>query len=300
MTLGPLDKAASLQELDASIENDPPLRCIGVMGYPDEITAALLQAAQRFAARLIRRHPFLSFDALECLVIGSDFRDVLAAYEIEGRAYCAQFMAAAETALAVALPTRAGVVAIIHPQVMQQMLSAEPAVQNNGIRIFMHELCHVHDLGLRRKWVLQRARPQQAPDPLFWRCNSLWAEYFANRYSHFNGVDLGDEWQGLELVLEHLPRLEPSFAAQQVATAFGGALGSLAAEGIELDDARPDLAARVRAGGLSAAWLEASAVTEQLTLSGECWQHEAGVLRLMTAARLITNACKYGRRALPP
>jgi hypothetical protein len=272
------------------------LQRITIAGYPEEAAEALQQLAQDMARHLLSHHPFLSFDRLECLLIAHDFRVGLALYEADGRAYDARFMDNAETALGVVLPTQAGLVAIIHPQVMAQLQGSDLAEKHQSQRVLMHELCHVHDIGLRREWLLRRARQRHDSDWLYWRCDSLWAEYFANRYSHVEGCDESDEWRRLDVLLEHLPDVEPEYASRQLASAFGYALGTLAALNADVHDARPDMARRIRAHGLAPAWLEARTVTEELAQTGECWQCEEGVLRLATAVRLIENTCRYGRR----
>jgi hypothetical protein len=278
------------------IEADSPLRCVAISGYEQESADQLHEVVQQAARALTRTHPFLSLGELECLTLGSDYRAALQLHETEGHAYSAEFMNSAETTLGLTLPTPTGVVVIVHPQVMAQMQSTERAETNKGCRIFMHELCHAHDIGLRREWLLHRARIPRDTDPLYWRCHVLWAEYFANRYSHFDGCDESDEWRRLDLLLEHLPLLSPEEAPEELAASFGYVLGTLAAICADVHDAHPAMARSIRAHGLAPAWLEARTVADELARTGECWQRDDAVLRLSTAVRLIDDACQCGTR----
>jgi hypothetical protein len=280
----------------APIEANSALRCVTITGYEKESAEQVHDIVQQAAGTLKEAHPFLSFSRLERLTVGSDYRAALELHETEGRAFSAEFMNNAETTLGVTLPTQTGVVVIIHPQVMAQMRSTEHAETSQGCRIFMHELCHAHDIGLRGEWLLRRARTQRDADPLYWQCNALWAEYFANRYSHFQGCDQRDDWRRLELLLEHLHAMKPEHAALQLAASFGYALGTLAALNADVHEAQPDMARRVRAEGFAPAWLEARTVTDELAQTGQCWHREDGVLRLATAVRLIENTCRYRTR----
>ena len=294
--LGRYDSAANVDDLDALIAGKPPLPKLQILGYARDDADRMAQIVMRFAALLIRAHPFLSFDALECMVIGADYRTALSLYEEEGRAFDKDFCDSATTSLGIVLPTQRGVVTFIHPQVIDQLQADSPQSWASAIRVFWHELCHIHDVGLRRNWLLRRARTRQEDGILYRNCDGLWAEYFANRFSYFNGADLSDDWRRLELLLEHMPRMEPALAADKLASTFGYLLGSLAAQRTDLHRLRPDLVQRLRMRGLMAAWLEACTATDDLIQSQDCWHHEKGVMRLAIAARLIENACRFGSR----
>ncbi len=278
-------------ELAAAVEAAPPLRAIELIGFSDEVAALLAHTAQRFAACQLRFHPLMSFDKLDRLVIGTDYPQALQRYEADGIAFSASYAELAETSLAIVLPTLRGLILIVHPQVMFQLLSPNHDELVKGVRVFMHELCHVHDLGLRGEWQMHRAQHRDAASDLYWLCSSMWAEYFANRYSYFDGADVNDDWRRLDLLLEHLPRLAPLLATQRLASAFGYALGTLAAMGESLACVQPDLADKLASRGLRPAWVQADIATRRLGDTGECWQHKDGLQRLATAARLLEQAC---------
>jgi hypothetical protein len=278
---------------DPDIVVEDPLPRVAIGGYSRDEAQAIFGTLQACASALLNRYPFLSFDKLDCLVVANDFRAALGLYEAAGRAFDARFMDYADTALGLTLPTSSGALVFIHPEIIDKLQSVDSVENVSGCRVFLHELCHVYDVDLRKKWLLRRSRSRLDENAVCWeQCSSLWSEYFANRYSHFEGCHESDDWRRLSRVLEGLSLMEPRHAASQLALNFGYALGTLAGMGADLDDAVPDLARQIRAHGLASAWHEARAVTDDLARTGACWQTEYGVLKLSTAVRLIAAACR--------
>ena len=280
-----------LAEIDAAVEADVPLRMIETIGFNDRAVAFISETAQRYAALLRRRHPFLSFDRLDRLVVGVDYRKSVMRFEAEGFAYNQHYADDVEDTLGLVFPTSRGLILIVHPQVILQLMQDDERELARGIRVFMHELCHLHDLGLRGEWQLRRARGPHLKDRVHWHCSSMWAEYFANRYSHFEAADVTDDWSRLFELLYLLPSLDAEFALPRLASAFGYALGTLAAMGSTLESVQPDLAQRLRDNGLGSAWTQAETTLNQLAETRECWLHDGGLRGLEPAVRSIERAC---------
>ncbi len=278
-------------EIDATVLADAPLRNIETIGFNAKAAAVVAETLQRYAASLRRRHPFLSFKNLDRLVVGVDYRQSMFRFEPEYFAYNKHWVKDVESTLGVVFPTSRGLILILHPQVIVQLSSMDERELGRGIRIFMHELCHVHDSGLRSEWLLRRARGPDVKDRVHWHCSSMWAEYFANRYSHFDAADVTDDWLRLFELLSLLPSLDPRSALPRLASTFGYALGTLAAMGPSLRSVQPDLAERLCAYGLGSAWAQAEAALSELGETVECWLHDDGVRRLEPAIRLIERAC---------
>lgn len=278
-----------------------PLREVEVVGYADAAAGKrYAEIIQLFGTLLTHTHPFITFEHVERVVVALDYPLALQRYRAQAEAFAVDFLHVAHTAEGFAFATERGAIAIVGAKALVGTLSETQSTVAGCSRIVVHELCHGHDIGRMRPWLWQAAtNPRRTTGDeatMYWLCYTMWSEYFANRYSYFCNPSLADEWTRLELLFDYLPGMTPSQAAKTIAQTFGYALGSLAAEGAMLQDLRPDLTQRLRACGLWAAWFEASTVTAQLAQTGECWQHEAGMLRLATAARLIVSTCRYGRR----
>lgn len=269
-----------------------PLHSIGVFAASQEDADRQVEAVQRCAATLLKRHPFLSLDALDRLVIGHDYLDAMHVYLADGRAHLSErYIEKAMYSLAHVLPTQAGIAVIVHPDVLLALQSTEPVQQVKGQRILMHELCHVHDLGLQRLWLMQHTQGNTDVCRTFRACFPLWSEYFANRYSYAEGSDQSDEWMRLDNLLQPFEQLEPGFAVGQTVQRFGYVLGGLAGQGVDLQDVRPDLVPRLHASGLWDAWREAQAMTAWLTETGACWINAQGVISLQGTVEQIREVC---------
>lgn len=275
-----------------------PLRVVEIVGCDGPTAQSMGDAMQCFGVLLMHTHPFINLEHIERVVVGLNYPLAVERYRAQAEVFSSDFMQLADAAAGLSFATEHGAIVLVKGDTLLGTLSETQSTVAACSRTVVHELCHGHDLGQMRRWLWSTATN---PAPLheanhYWLCHTLWAEYFANRYSYFCAPTLADEWTRLNLLLDRLPGAEPSFAAKQIAMTFGYALGSLAAEGAKLEELRPDIVQRLRARGLWAAWFEASTVTEQLAQTGECWEHEAGMLQLKTAARLIVNTCRYGLR----
>lgn len=272
-----------------------PLQEIEVVGCEGLDAQRIAERVQLLGARLIQAHPFINLGCVERLVVGVDYPSAVQRYRAQGEAFAADFMQTADHAEGLAFATARGVIVIVAGDHVSGSMDTASSKAAACARIVVHELCHGHDLGTQHPWLWKASQAHAPKDEgaLYWLCHTLWSEYFANRYSYFCNPSLTDDWIRLELLIEHLPRMNPVLAAAKIASAFGYALGSLAAEGASLQDLRPDIAQRLRSRGLWAAWFEACATAERLVQTSE-GKGEAGFLQLKTAARLITNTCRFG------
>lgn len=285
--------------MDAPIQLIPePLRTVEIVGCDGAAAQSMAEAMQCFGVLLMHTHPFINLEHIERVVVGMNYPLAVQRYKAQAEVFASNFLQLADVAEGLAFATEGGVIVLVRGDMLLGTLSGAPSTVAACSRLIVHELCHGHDLGQMRHWLWNAAtnRALVHEATIYWLCHTLWAEYFGNRYSYFCAPTLTEEWTRLGLLLDRLPGADPLHAAKQIAMTFGYALGSLAAEGARLEDLRPDIVQRLRARGLWAAWFEASTVTERLAQSGECWEHEAGMLQLQTAARLIVNTCRYGLR----
>lgn len=255
---------------------------------------------QSFGALLMKAHPFINLEQVERVVVALNYPLALERYRARAEAFAADFTGVADTTDGFSFVTESGVIVVVGPNAFLGTLKETQGTVAASSRIVVHELCHGHDLGRMRPWLWRAATNRNGTSvgeaSLYWLCQTLWAEYFANRYSYFCAPSLAGEWVRLELLLAYLPSMGPVQAARNIVLTFGYVMGSLAAEGARLEGLRPDLVQGLRACGLWAAWFEACTVTERLAQTGECWELESGVLQLTTAVRLVVNTCRYGRR----
>lgn len=272
-----------------------PLRMIETIGCTQADGERLADVMQMLGVLLLQEHPFIQLDGVERVVVAIDYPAALQRHCARARVFCSNFLEVAHAAEGVTFPTEHGAVVLVRGEALLKALRDDEADMSGVARIVVHELCHAHDLARRRTWLL-RAAARRGPDFAsadgYWLCNAIWSEYFANRYSYFCAPRLDDERVRFRATFEGLQRLSADAAMSHLANLFGYALGSLSAAGARLEDLGGDVPGQLRVHGLWAAWVEAHTVTAALAQSGECWDDEAGVQRLMTAAHLIANACR--------
>jgi hypothetical protein len=283
-----------VEHIDAPLSNFvfPP-------GVEREAAEALALAAQWQAICLQRCHPFLCFDRLAFLFIGDCFLDAVNCLGARDQLLYRQAIAdhGAEPETGLSFVTEQGVVVMVQMAVMAAVADVDSFCHADGLRVFSHELCHLHDLGQRHAWAYGRV---VAPDDeyLLGLCNLLWSEYFANRFSfsYSTPAQLEFEAKCLEEHLTQFSQRSLQQAAARTTKLFGYLLGSLGGAGKSLYDLRPDLVGLLRACGVWTAWLTAEEQLRRLYDSGDCWQHESGLATLRVAVKLLTDNLRYRYR----
>lgn len=263
-----------------------------VMGYPPETRSSIAKAVNESANALKNRHPTISLQHLQTVVIGADHQEALNFCREAARPFDENFVQHVAHAWGCCFPTEHGIVAIVHTSVIAAALSADPPFIASGKRVIRHELCHAHDVGKRRAWLLRWAKEPASYHRAYGDCQNLWAEYFANRFAYFVGDEPYSDILRLSQVLQHLHTLPRAPATRALCAAMGYALGTLHGMDQPLPAVAPQLQRQIQSMGLLQAWNMTDAALPKMLSTGAAWDSENGILYAADMVRSIEQCCE--------
>lgn len=295
---------ASISEEDARLAEQvyeelmskPPLTCpISYTGPGDEEAVNRAMTLLKVHALLLRRkHPWLTFDALDSIVFHSDY--ALALREISERAGrpCEATSEASGVGVAMVVHLEDKCVAVLDAGVALGIADdSDQARRDLCLDAALHEFCHVYDYGRKRR-LLEHEFSKKKVAPIdvhvFTAADAAWSEYFANKYSNSacSSPDMHPRYltevvpdvvrdirEAIRSYRSHskLDTLLP-LCEQKVRflfQCFGYAAGRLAANGTSLENVAPDSATALRSAGMWEMWLVVFAELERLDARREEW-----------------------------
>lgn len=287
----------------------PPLTCpISYTGPGDEETVHRAIAILKVEALLMRRrHPWLTFSALDSIVFHSDYN--LALREVGERAGrpCEATSEAIGVGVAMVVHLERKCVAVLDAGIALGIVDdADAARRNLCIDTVLHELCHVYDYDRKRRlldheFLKRRVVPIDAH--VFTAADAAWSEYFANKYSNsfYSSPDTYPQYLAevvpgavndirgairsyrihgkLDVLLPDCER-----KVQFLFQCFGYAAGRLAANETSLEVVAPNSASALQDAGLWDVWLKVFGELERLDARREEWASFDELRGLMASA----------------
>ncbi|MES2089526.1 MAG: hypothetical protein V4532_06055 [Pseudomonadota bacterium] len=237
----------------------PPLRNSISFECANEVSR--IQAAnclQLAAATQALRHPWLNFDGLYRLIVTHDRSSAIQANGHHLECIGQSVEDHLQRSGACAFPTKHGIVVILPLRILAYALEPESETERQyGLTTIWHELAHVHDLTLH--YPSKTGQWPPVKDITTGQTRQSWHEYFADRHSHWPGFSADFE---LQLANQALTKALASRSRPDIATLMtrlASTHGRLAAQGLELDQAAPELADRLNQLRAKTAWTACAA-----------------------------------------
>lgn len=296
-------------EIYEELMSAPPLTCpISYTGPGDEETVNRAMTLLKLHALLLRRkHPWLTFDALDSIVFHSDYG--LALREISARAGrpCEATTESSGVGVAMVVHLEDKCVAVLDAGIALGIADdTDDARRNLCLDTSLHEFCHVHDYGRKRRLLgheFLKRKVSPIETHVFTAADAAWSEYFANKYSNSacSSPDMHPQYLA-EVVPDVVREIREAIRSYRTHSkldvllplceqkvrflfqCFGYAAGRLAANGTALEDVAPDSAAALRSAGLWEVWLEVFAELERLDARREEWTSFDELKPLMASA----------------
>jgi hypothetical protein len=157
----------------------------------------------------------------------------------------------------------------------------------------LHELCHAHDYGRKRRLLEHEFLNKKVAlidAHVFTAADSAWSEYFANKYSNSacSSPDMHPRYLA-EVVPDVVNDIREAIRSYRTHSkldtllslceqkvrflfqCFGYAAGRLAANGTSLEDVAPESVTALRNAGMEDVWLDVFAELERLDARREEW-----------------------------
>jgi hypothetical protein len=252
-----------------------------------------------YAQLQLRAHPWLNFANLAEITFSDDYeqavrdaagseRTVRATTEVGG------------VGMAMTLYSPDGASIVLHGGLARALAESDSKYHGHARSTVLHELCHVSDETFKDNLAEQGAQVHPSDRLYSFFCaaaETMWDEYFANKYSHGSWSDAQVEMSLLKGTLPPLRRrmaqavlefrahqqIEPlrRFAEDRVrfvAQCFGYAVGRLDALGVTLEQHAPEVVSQLNELGLLDAWNSAFVALEKLDAERSEWK-DIGRLR---------------------
>jgi hypothetical protein len=303
-----------LDQLLKDITTRPVLKCPFTFNWSgseeDADSVALLVTL--FAQYQASRHPFLDFSRLVDVGFYDDYEAAVRRFAPKGGGATREVWG---EGLGMTLRSSDGSRVLLDGGVARSLMADDMRCAAVGRGMVLHELCHVSDFNFKQtlEFTDRTASGQERFVGLV--AESLWDEYFANKYSHGSWSDPNIE---LTLLQDALPPLfesldaarqqlrsdgliEPFMAlveesACRVAQYFGYAAGRLDAMKTTLHELAPKMAKQLGALKLLQAWETAFAALKRLDAERPGWKSRAQLQDLVPACVLILASFGIGLR----
>ena len=287
---------ALAQELAEKLTNNPPFKCtLSFTGDFDQDSAGQIKNHMLIQGFLLREnYPWLNLDSLHQIVIHHDYEQGLLEATGGLRQAPKPTIEAGGKSLAMVFRVGDSVKLVLHEVVAQGFLSEDEAHRDFATNTFLHELCHAHDLSF--KTALQKKHPDKVGLIGFGAfflpmAESLWDEYFANKYSFGEWSDI---YEYTNFVYDSLPKIRDEIweairayrndsnlealrvlaesKVRFIAQCFGYAMGTLAAIEKSVDEHAPNLAKRLEEYGVRKIWDDYFFLLNELDENRSNWE----------------------------
>jgi hypothetical protein len=292
-----------LQEILAEIQEHPALACS--IRFTWDGTEEDAQAAgmfmQLYAQIQRRKHPLLNFEDLKEIIVHRDYESAVRA-AAGGAPLRGPSKEIGADSMAMTLQGEDGARIVFDQSLGRALSSPSSAYHDLAHGIVLHELCHVSDYSFRKSLDAPGTDVNTGEGIYsFFKAatESLWDEYFANKYSHGPWSDPAVE---ISILNETLPELRRKVDAairefrshrdferlrrfmedkmRFVAQCFGYAAGRLDAMNVTLEQHAPETAELLKDLQLIDAWNEAFASLNVLDATRSEWK-DAGRLKAL-------------------
>lgn len=289
-----LDSAVA--DIMRELEENPPLKCpISYHWHGNEQLASTASTCIQVQAALMRRrHPWLTFEALDSVIFHHDYAQAL--LEVSERA--------GRPCEATSEDSGVGLAMVVHLEdkcvvVLQEGLALGLVAENDEdtrdlcIDTVMHELCHVYDYGRKRKLLSHEFLKRKIiglERHVFTAAEAAWSEYFANKYSNsaLSSTDMHPKYLAdvvpdvVQSVSDAIRAYRLHFGLDELLLlserkvrflfqCFGYAAGRLDANKTTLDVVAPESCDALRRAGLFDIWETTFCELAQLDSCRDSW-----------------------------
>lgn len=186
----PLDEETSsyVDELARELATDPPLKCPVTFHWSgnEELANQVNIQLQVHAILMRRRHPWLTFDALDSIVFHYDYQQALKDVSEKAGRPCEATSEVSGIGVAMTVHLDKKCVLVIDAGVALGLVTADDQAHKDlCIDLVLHELCHVHDYSRKSNLLAHeflKRKLQGLEFHTFTAADAAWNEYFANRY----------------------------------------------------------------------------------------------------------------------
>ncbi len=258
------------------------------------------------ALLLRRRHPWLSFEALDSIVFHSDYAQALRDLSERAGRVCKATDEPFGVGLAMAVKLGEKSAVVLDAGILHGIAGEEDSKQDICVDTALHELCHVYDNARKQRLLaedMRRGTVKPLQGHVFTAADAAWSEYFANKYSDSGCSSLEAHPQ---MLADVVPALVSDMRQAIIAyrtnnqidallalcrqkvhflfQCFGYAAGRLSANSKGLDDVAPESATVLRTAGLWDIWQRTFAALDQLDDVREAWTSYDDLQPLMDQA----------------
>jgi hypothetical protein len=301
---------AFIDEVAQELELNLPMKCAFQFDWAgnEEMEQAVIMKIQLGALMLRRAHPWLNFDTLDSIVFHHDYTQALRQVSERAGRECKATAEDSGAGVAMVVHLEDRCVAVLSAGVAIGLLSADTAARDLCIDMVMHELCHVHDYGRKRRLLSHEFLTRKITgmgSHVFAAAEAAWSEYFANRYSNsaHSSPDMHPKMladvapsvvHGIhDAILAHRKhhRLSELLALSEqkvrfLFQCFGYAAGRLHANATTLMDIAPESVIALEKAGVADVWQTVHEELSRLAESQEKWASLEELQCLMNAAQL--------------
>lgn len=309
------DEEAAARAFVERMETHPAVSC----GFrfssslTEEIAHNVVFQVRAVAQLLKEKHSWLDLSRLKDVFFYTDYLQGLRDAVGPNATPPAPTMEVGGLSLGMHLHRPEGACIVMQEAVAQALASDIDEHYDFGCNVLRHELCHVHDDAFKRE-LIERDGITFARDAMESRflpmSEALWAEYFANKYSHGKWSDANADLQLLsgavasvredvrQSILRYrtssndldtlLSEVEPK--ARFLIQCFGYASGRLAGAETSLSQLAPDLEAQLKVAGLSQSWNVAIAKLDELDARRPNWGSYWAISELNTVGIAVMEA----------
>lgn len=181
---------ALVKQIMEELESNRPIKCPVQFHWQgdQDLAEKVLFNIQVQVLLLQKKHHWLNFDSLESIIFHHDYAAALR--EVSERAGREYLATSENTGVGVAMVVhlKDSCVAILDAGIALGIADEEDEERSRlCMDVVLHELCHVHDNGrksslLAHEWLIRSPAPLDRH--VFKVAESVWNEYFANRYSY--------------------------------------------------------------------------------------------------------------------
>jgi len=311
---------SELQEVLARMQEHPALTCSIRFAWDgsEEDAQSAIMFMQLYACLQQFEHPSLDFADLKEIIVHRDYESAVRA-AAGGANHRGPSKEIGADSMAMTLQGEDGARIVFHQSLGRALASADSAYHDLAHGIVLHELCHVSDYSFRKSLGAPATDPCPA-DGLYSffaaAAESLWGEYFANKYSHGPWSDPAVETSLLKDTLPELRRQvdeairefrshrdirrlhqlaedKMRFAAQ----CFGYAAGRLDAMNTTLDQHAPETAELLNDLGLLDPWNSSFLSLKMLDAARSEWKDAGRLKALLEPCSAIMRAFGLRYRA---
>jgi hypothetical protein len=309
------EELRSTEKLMDRMFADPAISCSFKFSWTgDEEQANKAVTLLRAHAQLHKeRHPWMSFANLKEMSFHVDYEQGLRDAVEPGSKHPEPTKEAGGLSVGMLLKSANGSKLVLHEGVAHALLSGKQEFNDFALSVIFHELCHVHDDSFKSS-LLTRDNIVVARNAMENRflamAEAMWAEYFANKYSHGPWSDVRSDFVLLKdavrcvradiraaiLTYRTSHQLDSllAIAEQKVrflAQCFGYALGRFAGLGKTLEEHDAEMASVLANSGMTDAWRSAFETLEGMDARRPGWHTYWVVAELVPICRSLMVSC---------